>query len=106
MLLSLLAYLVALSAPAILQRVIDDIVKGNSSLSNEYLKIVVLIILLYAGVSYSKSMRTISFSKLMDEYTYKNVIDKLFSVPYNFFLTRNSSELLYRLSLLKQIEIF
>lgn len=101
MLLSLLAYLVALSAPAILQRVIDDIVKGNSSLSNEYLKIVILIILLYAGVSYSKSMRTISFSKLMDEYTYKNVIDKLFSVPYNFFLTRNSSELLYRLSLLK-----
>lgn len=99
--LSLLAYLVALSAPAILQKVIDDIVKGASTLSDEYLKIVFLIMILYAGLSFIKSIRTISFSKLMDEYTYKSVINKLFTVPFNFFLTRNSSDLLYRLTLLK-----
>lgn len=101
LLLSLLAYLVALSAPAILQRVIDDLVDGKTNLSDEYLKMVFLIMILYAGVSFIKSIGTISFSKLMDEYTYKSVIDKLFSVPFSFFLTRNSSDLLYRLSLLK-----
>ena len=68
---------------------------------DEYLKIVFLIMILYAGLSFIKSIRTISFSKLMDEYTYKSVINKLFTVPFNFFLTRNSSDLLYRLTLLK-----
>lgn len=99
--LSLLAYLVALAAPAILQRVIDDLVRGNVNHSVQFLKIIVLLMIIYATVTYVRSIIIISFSKLMDEYTYKSVIKKLFDVPYNFFLTRNSSELLYRLSLLK-----
>lgn len=99
--LSLLAYLVALIAPAILQNLIDSIIEGKVDLSEEYIRIVGLIVLLYAVFSYNRSVRTISFSKLMDEQTYKQVIEKLFSLPFNFFLARNSSELLYRLSLLK-----
>lgn len=37
----------------------------------------------------------------MDKNIYKKVVKKLLNVSYNFFLTRNSSDLMYRLGLLK-----
>lgn len=98
---SILSYIAMLIAPALMKYFTSDY--GNASVSKQFLNVTIIIsaFLIYICIYILKSVVIVRFSAKMDESLYIKVITKLLKVPYSFYLTRSSSDLLYRLSLLK-----
>ncbi|WP_071460865.1 peptidase domain-containing ABC transporter [Bacillus massilinigeriensis] len=98
---SILSYAVTLVAPN-LMRFFTEYYENKQQVANlrNFLWII-LAIFSFLMIYTLRSLVVIKFSAAMDKSIYIKVINKMFHVPYSFFLTRNSSDLMYRLGLLK-----
>ncbi|RWZ58687.1 peptidase domain-containing ABC transporter [Halobacillus fulvus] len=98
---SVLSYGVMLITPNLMKFFTDHYENIKTITTSENFLLILAAILLYILIFVLKSFAVVKFSALMDKSIYKKVLHKLLSVPYSFFLTRNSSDLMYRLGLLK-----
>jgi len=73
----------------------------NQTISNEYTLSLLLIVPLLLALYYSRVSFMLHTVKRMDLNHYHKIVKKLFSVPFQFFLTRSSSLILFRLALLR-----
>ncbi|WP_117149574.1 peptidase domain-containing ABC transporter [Paraliobacillus zengyii] len=98
---SILSYGVMLITPNIMKFFTDNYENTKTIATSENLLLILLAIFIYIFIFVLKSFTVLKFSALMDKSIYKKVVQKLLNVPYAFFLTRSSSDLMYRLGLLK-----
>ncbi|MFB3176125.1 peptidase domain-containing ABC transporter [Staphylococcus pseudintermedius] len=98
---SIFSYIAMLTAPILMRYFTSDF--SNTTIYKDFINISIIItsFLMYTYIYILKSFIIVRFSSKMDENIYNKIIKKLLSVPYSFYLTRSSSDLLYRLSLLK-----
>lgn len=101
MALSILAYISSLAVPVLLKNLVDDIVLKGANGNSYYIVFMLGAIFFYVSTMLIKNVLTIIFSIKMDTEIYRKIISRLFKLPYKFYVSRNSSELLYRLGLLK-----
>lgn len=98
---SILSYAVTLITPNIMKFFTDNYGNIKEVTSTKNLSLILVAIFIYIFIFVFKNVIVVKFSALMDKSIYIKVVEKLLSVPYSFFLTRNSSDLMYRLGLLK-----
>ena len=98
---SILSYAVSLITPNIMKFFTDNYNNRQEITTNKNIILFSAAILIYTFIFIFRSIIVVKFSALMDKNIYKKVVKKLLNVSYNFFLTRNSSDLMYRLGLLK-----
>src|SRR5699024_7176853 len=73
----------------------------TKSIDNNYLLSLIVIIPLFIILYLVRMNFMLSTVKNLDTDNYKNIIGKLFNVPFKFYLTRSSSTILFRLGLLR-----
>lgn len=100
-LLSLLFYLMSLFVPLMLQSIIDLSVNKKSTNFIEYVFYVSLFIPFMTLLYYFRKNSILKISCNMDRTIYQKLVDKLFKIPYEFYLSRNSSDILYRIALVR-----
>lgn len=98
---SLVSYSFTLLIPLFLQNITDQVSQGAENISISYIYISLFVMVLFFVIDIVKNRQVTYLSKVMDEFVYVRVIKKLFRIPYKFFMVRNSSDLLYRLNLIK-----
>lgn len=98
---SILSYAVSLITPNIMKFFTDNYNNRQEITTNKNIILFSAAILIYTFIFIFRSIIVVKFSALMDKNIYIKVVKKLLNVSYNFFLTRNSSDLMYRLGLLK-----
>ncbi|MGR6116796.1 peptidase domain-containing ABC transporter [Aeribacillus composti] len=98
---SILSYGMTLITPNIMKFLTDNYDNIEKVKTSGNLLLITLAIFIYIFVFIIRSLLIVRFSALMDKSIYEKVAKKLLSVSYSFFLTRNSSDLMYRLGLLK-----
>ncbi|AST06332.1 peptidase domain-containing ABC transporter [Anoxybacillus sp. ST70] len=98
---SVLSYGMTLITPNIMKFLTDNYDNIEKVKTSKNLLLIALAIFIYIFVFIIRSLLIVRFSALMDKSIYEKVVKKLLSVSYSFFLTRNSSDLMYRLGLLK-----
>lgn len=101
LLISVLSYMVMLISPILMKYFTSGYLEAT--ISKQFINVTIIIstFLIYLYIYILKSFVIVKFSAKMDENLYMKITEKLLNVPYSFYLTRSSSDLLYRLSLLK-----
>ncbi|MEH6979431.1 cysteine peptidase family C39 domain-containing protein, partial [Bacillus pseudomycoides] len=74
---------------------------SNSILNGNMIMGLLGLMIMFIVFDLLKNNLVVIFSAKLDKSIYTGVINKLFRVPYKFYLTRNSSDILFRLNLLK-----
>lgn len=102
LIISSLSYVVILIIPNMIQKIIDGLQTDSLNLnsSNIYMLLFGLIPIVLL-INFLKNRSIIQLSSRMDKAIYCKLIDKIFQVQYKFFLTRSSSDILYRINLVK-----
>lgn len=97
---SILFSLSVLLVPSFI-RSLTNYYEVRQSISNNYLYSLIIIIPSFLALYLTRITSMLNTVKSLDLSNYKTIIDKLFSVPFKFYLTRSSSNILFRLGLLR-----
>ncbi|EJQ73354.1 peptidase domain-containing ABC transporter [Bacillus toyonensis] len=99
---SILSTATVLLVSIFMKNLIDRTTASSNSILNSNMVIGLLgLMIMFLVFDLLKSNLVIIFSAKLDKSIYTSVVNKLFRVPYKFYLTRSSSDILFRLSLLK-----
>lgn len=92
-------YLFTMILPTIMQNVTNLALDKNTQLVDKYVLLLIIAIPVFFLVYWLRSKAVLKLSLRMDRFTYSRLMNVLFNVRYDFFLNRNSSDLLYKISL-------
>lgn len=92
-------YLFTMILPMIMQNVTNLALEKNTQLVERYVFLLIIAIPIFFLVYWLRSKAILKLSLKMDRFTYSRLMNILFNVSYDFFLNRNSSDLLYKISL-------
>lgn len=103
---AIFVYGIMLMVPMLLKLIVDDYLKLNrmSSTITNLSIIILLSTLVYFLVNRIKLRAGVNLAVQIDKYLSKKVISKLFRNKFEYFLNRSSSDIQYRLVLLKNLK--
>ena len=103
---TVLVYAITLLIPILLKKVVDIFLMTN--VLNSQIKIISLSILVssiaYLMINKIKLLFSVNLSVSIDKFLTNKVISKLFKNKFEYFITRTSSDIQYRLALLKGLK--
>lgn len=91
---ALISYMIIMYIPQTMQGIID-----SKEAIRDYFQPMLALLMSFVGITFIRNYLVVKISSGLDTYTYTKIVEKIFSVNYSYFLTRNSSDLLYRITL-------
>lgn len=98
-LVAIVYYIFTMLVPIIMQRTTTNALDKNKQLLLQNLLTILITIAIFFGVYLLRSKLILKLSLKMDRFTYSKIINILLNVDYNYYLNRNSSDILYRITL-------
>ncbi|MCM2139853.1 peptidase domain-containing ABC transporter [Vagococcus fluvialis] len=93
----IIIYILTLSIPMIIKKIIDSI-SSLTTTPNEYYYLLFSLMLTFLGVSIYKGFKITQLNIFLSKLLEKETFEHLLSLPYNFFETRSTGDILYRMS--------
>lgn len=100
---SIATYALTLMIPITLKWIIDGIVYSDMN-TNDFMLVASLMCIIYFIFSLIRNKLIIKFQIDLDNSITNKIVDKLLKVPYKFYETRNSGEILFRISLATSVK--
>lgn len=104
---AILVYALMLIVPILLKEIVDDYLQ-TGGLNNQIAKLsycIVISSLVYFVINGIKTLAGIRLSIKVDRFLTKKVINKLLKNKFEYYLNRTSSDIQYRLALLKNLQL-
>ncbi|MEY8584779.1 peptidase domain-containing ABC transporter [Ligilactobacillus animalis] len=103
---TVLVYTITMLTPILVQQLVNIFIKSNYLTNQVRILSISIVIssLVYAVVNKIKLIGSVNLSISVDRFLTNKVINKLFNNKFEYFLTRTSSDIQYRLIILKSLK--
>lgn len=102
---SLISYLMTLSVPILIQKLIDNIILENrTDLLSIVIVAVIAFVILLSIFSFAKGVKIVDLNIFLGKTLLDNTFSHLLKLPYKFFEVRTTGDLVYRLNSLQSVK--